>query len=259
MRNSFLFSGTPFAYGGLDVRIDVVMLISGLDEGELQLRRESLSSLASPGTEVRLVLTKGAPISVESLAEMELAAPGILERVAQSERDGADAVVIWGGHDPSVASARELVSIPVLGPGMASMHIASVLAERFSLLVQLPNVVGLAQRQVRDLGLEKRCAGIYSVGLPVLELRRPESFERVRKTAIASIEEGGADAICFGCMALNDHADILSEKLAVSHPGVLVIHPGKAVIRLAELILGMGLSHSKRSYPYPPKEVKFPI
>jgi len=238
------------------VRIDVIMLISGLEEEALKRRQEQVSSYASPGTEVRLVLTRNAPPSVESQAEMDLAAPGILERAVLSEREGADAVVIWGGHDPSVTSARELVSIPVVGPGMASMYIASALADEFSLLVQLPQVLGIARRQVRDLGLDARCSGIYSVGLPVLELRKKENYEMVRETAIKSVEEG-ADAVCFGCMAFNDHAAPLSEELEKTHPGVVVIHPGRAAIRLAELLIGMGLSHSKRSFPTPLKEVRF--
>jgi allantoin racemase len=240
------------------MRIDVVMLISGLDEEALGSRRELLNSYASPDTDVRLVLTRNAPPSVESHAELELAAPGILERVALSESERANAVIIWGGHDPSILASRGLVNIPVIGPGMVSMYIASALAERFSLLVQLPEVVGIAKRQVHDLGLEDRCVGIYSIGIPVLELRKPENFERVKEVAVTSIEEGGADAICFGCMALNDHAPKLSKALAESHPGAIVIHPGKAVIRFAELLVGIDLSHSKRSYPNPPKEVNFP-
>ena len=159
-----------------------------------------LQRFASPGTEVRIVQTTHAPPSVESQAEMELAAPGILERVVRSEQEGADAVVIWGGHDPSLVAARELVSIPVLGPGMASMYLASALADQFSLLIQLSSVIGIAQRQVRDLGLESRCASIRSVEIPVLELLKEESFEAVKETAVAAIEEDGADAICLGCM-----------------------------------------------------------
>jgi allantoin racemase len=231
------------------------MLISGLSEDALTRRRESLAALTSPGTELRLVLTEDAPPSVESQAEMELAAPGILRRAVKSEEEGADALIIWGGHDPSLRAARELVSIPVIGPGMASMYIASTLAESFSLLVQLPGVIGIAHRQVRELGLQERCAGIYPVGLPVLELGKPENFDKVRETAITSIEGGSADAICFGCMALNDHAPKLSTTLAQSHPEALVIHPGLAAVRLAELLVGMDLSHSKRSYPHPPKEI----
>ena len=239
-------------------RIDVIMLISGLSGEELESRHKSLIAYASPGTEIRLVLTRNAPGSVESMAEMELAAPGILERAVQSEREGADTIVIWGGHDPSLTAARELVSIPVVAPGMASMYMACMLADRFSLLVQLPNVIGLAKRQVRDLGLGDRCVGVYSVGIPVLRLGKPESYIRVREAAVASIDKGGADAICFGCMGLDNHAERLAKELEETHPGVLVIPPGKAAVRLAELIVGLGLSQSKRSYPFPPKDIKFP-
>ena len=239
-------------------RIDVIMVISGLSSGELESRHRSLMAYASPGTEVRMVLTRNAPSSVESTAEMELAAPGILERAVQSESEGADAIVIWGGHDPSLTAARELVSIPVMAPGMASMYLACMLADRFSLLVQLPNVVELAHRQVRSMGLARRCVGVYSVGIPVLRLGRPESYRRVKNTAVASIEEGGANAICFGCMGMDNHAERLAKDLEGSHSGVLVISPGKSAIRLAELMVHMGLSHSKRSFPFPPKDVKFP-
>ncbi|MCK4703305.1 hypothetical protein KAT55_08105, partial [Candidatus Bathyarchaeota archaeon] len=117
----------------LGMRIDVIMLISGLSRDALRMREEGLASHASPGVDVRLVTTRAAPPSVDSLPEMELAAPGILERVLRSEDEGADAVVIWGGHDPSLEAARNLVSIPVLGPGMASMYLASMLAKEFCL------------------------------------------------------------------------------------------------------------------------------
>lgn len=239
------------------MRIDVVYLISGVDQETLRRRGVMLQHLASAGTEVHLVKTSHAPPSVESQTEIELAAPGILERVVRSEKEGADAVVIWGGHDPSLVAARELVSIPVLGPGMASMYIASALATHFSLLIQVSNVMGIAQRQVRDLGLENRCASIRSVEIPVLDLLKDKSFESIKKTAISAIEEDRADAICLGCMALVGHAEPLSVALKKSHPGVIVIHPGQAVIRLAELLVGMGISHSKKSFPYPLKEVSF--
>jgi allantoin racemase len=188
---------------------------------------------------------------------MELAAPGILERVVRSEEEGADAVIIWGGHDPSLAAARELVSIPVLGPGMASMYLASTLVNQFSLIIQLSNAMGIARRQVRDLGLESRCSSIRSVEIPVLELLKPESFEAVKQTAIAAIEKDGAHAICMGCMGLVSHTDPLVNTLSKSHPGIIVIHPGEAVLRLAELLVNMKLSHSKKSYPYPPKKIAF--
>jgi allantoin racemase len=237
------------------MRIDVVMLIGGLPEVDLKRRLEILRSYASVGTEVRLVMTKHPPLSVDSLAEMELAAPGILERVVQSEREGADAVLIWGGHDPSLLSSRSLVDIPVIGPGSASMHIAAFLADYFSLIVQLPEVEQLAWRQIRDYRLEEKCIGVYSVDIPVLELGKPESYDAVKETVIESIEDG-ADAICFGCMALNNHVDKLTEELRESNPGATIVHPGRTSIRLVEMLVELGLTQSRFTYPSPPKPVK---
>ena len=237
------------------MRVDVVMLIGGLPEVELKRRLEILRSYASEGTDVKLVMTKNPPPSVDSLAEMELAAPGILERVLKSEREGADAVLIWGGHDPSLLSSRSLVDIPVIGPGSASMHIAAFLADYFSLIVQLPEVEQLAWRQIRDYRLEEKCIGVYSVDIPVLELGRPESYDAVKETVIESIEDG-ADAVCFGCMALNNHVDKLTEELRESHPGATIVHPGRTSIRLAEMLVELGLTQSRFTYPSPPKPVK---
>ena len=239
----------------VSLRIDVVMLIGGLSDADLKRRIEILRSYASPGTEVNLVFTKNPPPSVDSLAEMELAAPGILERVVKSEREGANAVLIWGGHDPSLLSARSLVDIPVLGPGSASMHIASFLADYFSLIVQLPEVEQLAWRQIRDYRLEEKCVGVYSVDIPVLELGKPESYDAVKETVIESIDDG-ADAVCFGCMALNNHVDRLTEELRETPPGATIVHPGRTSIRLAEMLVELGLTQSRFTYPSPPKPVK---
>jgi allantoin racemase len=238
------------------MRIDVIVLISGLSKKTLKRRQEYLQSYTSAGTKINLVFTRNAPPSVDSLPEMELAATGILERAILSEKEGADAIVIWGGHDPSVMAVRSLVNIPVIGPGMASMHLANMLAEKFSLIVQLPHVVNLSKRQVRELGLEEKCIGVFPVNLPVLELGKKKSFNKILETVIESIKEG-AEAICFGCMAMNDHAEEIADELSKSHPGILVIHPGKSVIKIAELLIELNISHSKQSYPDPPKKIKF--
>jgi allantoin racemase len=238
------------------MRIDVVTVITGLDEAALDARRRALARFASPGVDVRLVVTGHGPASVESEAELELAAPGILKAVVECERDGADGVVIWGGHDPSLRAARELVDVPVVGPGMASMLLAVSLARRFVLLVQLPNVLDIAERQVAALGLRERCAGILSVGVPVLDLAKEDSFPAMAGAALHGIDSCGADAICFGCMAMTPHAGPLAERLAEERPGAVVIDPGLAAVRWTEMLIGMGLSHSRRSYPSPPKVVR---
>jgi len=91
--------------------------------------------------------------------------------------------------------------------------------------------------------------------MPVLELGKPESYDAVKDTVIESIEDG-ADSVCFGCMALNNHVDRLKEELAVSHPGATIVHPGRVSIKLAEMLVELGLTQSRFTYPSPPKPVK---
>ena len=58
-------------------------------------------------------------------------------KVVQAERDGFDAVIIYCGDDPAVGAARELVDIPVIGPGKVAKMIALDLSYRFSILTVL--------------------------------------------------------------------------------------------------------------------------
>jgi hypothetical protein len=51
----------------IGMRIDVIMLISGLSGDALKKREMGLASHASPGVDVRLVTTRAAPPSVDSL------------------------------------------------------------------------------------------------------------------------------------------------------------------------------------------------
>ena len=231
------------------------MVITGLTAERLAARRTALEEFASPGTEVRFVVTPEGPASVESEAELELAAPGILAAVVEASQAGADAIVIWGGHDPSLRAARELVDVPVIGPGMASMLLICSLVRRFSLLVQLPNVCAIAERQVQELGLGSRCASILSVGVPVLDLGDASALPAMQQAALHALDEDGADGVCFGCMAMTPHAEPLRRWLAELRPGAVVVNPGRAAIRWAEMLVDMGHSHSRRSYPRPPKRV----
>jgi len=64
--------------------------------------------------------------------------------------------------------------------------------------------------------------------------------------------------VCFGCMALNDHVDRLAEELKTEYPGVVIVHPGRTAVRMTETLVGLGLTHSRLSYPKPPKPVRFP-
>ena len=190
---------------------------------------------------------------MESSAEEYLSVPGILRAAPELEAEGFDAVVIGCFGDPGLAPARELVSIPVIGPGQASALVAAQLGMRFGIITVVSEVIPAIRRQMRGYGLEGLVADIRAVDVPVLELRanREAVLDTMEVEACAALEQG-ADVLILGCMTMGflDVARSLSERV-----GVPVVNPVYAALKCAETMVGSGLVHSSRAYPSPRKIV----
>src|SRR5205085_5752094 len=76
--------------------------------------------------------------------------------------------------------------------------------------------------------------------------KEEEVFPILRDAGLACVEEYGAHVICMGSTTMHQAVPYLSEQLPVP-----VINPGPLTYKLAELVLGLGLSHSKRAWPAP--------
>ncbi len=99
------------------MRIRLIIPITGLTGEGIEERLSYLNEIADPGTEVEAVQVEVGPPAIESEADAVLAGPDVLRLVREAERDGVDVAIIWCGGDPALAAARELVDIPVIGPG----------------------------------------------------------------------------------------------------------------------------------------------
>jgi allantoin racemase len=64
----------------------------------------------------------------------------------------------------------------------------------------------------------------------------------------AALSEDRADVLVLGCGTLSFRSTELQDRL-----GVPVINPLQAALRTAEMFVAMGISHSMRSHPWPPK------
>src|SRR5690348_377360 len=94
-------------------------------------REDELQSLADALTEVSQVQIERGPASIECDVDEALAVPDTVLKIVEAEREGIDAVVIDCMGDPGLRPAREMVSIPVLGPCETSMHLASMMGHQF--------------------------------------------------------------------------------------------------------------------------------
>jgi allantoin racemase len=213
-------------------------------------REQALQAFVGPGVTVEAHQPADLPQSIESMWEEYLSVPGFLDLVVGLERDGVDAVVHGCFGDPGVDGARELVSIPVLGSGATSMTIAANLGHRFSIVTVLENIVRPLENLALLTGVESKLASVRDIGIPVLELDQdvPKTFAKLVSTSRIIIDEDRADVLVVGCGTLSFRAAELQNVL-----GVPVLNPLQVTLRAAELLVSCGLSHSKRSYPVPPK------
>jgi allantoin racemase len=211
---------------------------------------ESLDRYASPGTLLSQSVISHGPASIESMVEEALAVPGTLEQIVAAAADGVDAVVIDCMADPGLGSARELVDIPVIGAGHAAMHVAHMLGHKFSIVTALDSLVSLLEEKVAAYGLAGSLASVRSFDVPVLELcaAGERMIGPVAAQAARAIDCDGAHVIVLGCTGLKGLADQVADELRGEFPGVPVIDPLAAALKMAEALVGLGVSHSRRSY-----------
>lgn len=216
-----------------------------------------VAGLAGGGTELSIVQVERGPGSIESALDAALAAPETIARVLEAEREGIDAVVIDCMDDPALDAAREVASIPVLGPSQTSMHLACLLGHRFSVVTVLERSVSPFEDLARRYGVSERLASVRWVDIPVLDLgrdRRGLVADLVRES-MAAIDGDGAHVIVLGCTGMLGCALELRSALRAEGRGdVPVIDPLPATIRVAEALVDLGIAHSKRTYPWPPRK-----
>lgn len=217
---------------------------------ELERRRSLLQEWAFAGTEVGIAENLDGPASIESAYEEYVSIPGSLELAAAAEGDGVDAIILGCFGDPGLDGFREILSVPIVGPCEASMHVAAQLGHSFGIVTVLDSVVGPLRRLVRLAGLDSRLATVVACDVPVLELG-DESYGAVRAGCEAAIA-AGSDTLILGCMSMAFLG--VSERLA-AELGVPVLNPARTALKTAEGLVSAGLAHSKRAYPVPPKVV----
>jgi allantoin racemase len=210
---------------------------------------EDWASLASPGTLIEVSRALKGAETIECFYDAEIAAPFLLEEVKKAESEGVDGVLIACMVDPALHAARELARIPVVGEGLACFATAATLGYRFSVISPEPGAALIFRNRVRAYGLEGYLASIRALETPVRGLRADLDVLRqaMCDAGRQAVEKDGADVIVPGCGQIWGLSSELSEAL-----GVPVLDPRATALRFTEMVVGLGLSHSKRTYPYPP-------
>jgi Asp/Glu/hydantoin racemase len=232
-------------------RVLVVVPFPMSEENRLQRAAQLQAVKLGPGVEFDFRPVRAAPANYTSEHDAAIADLSIVDAGKNAEAEGYDAVCIDTMSDSGVAALRSMLRIPVIGPGRASMMAALMLGERFSILIMWDRWRHLYRKTINELGLHYRCASVRSIGVTpdnqsLLAGKEEAVFPLLLAAAKKCVTEDGADVILLGSTTMHQAHAHLAERLTVP-----VINPGPLTYKLAESMLALKLSHSKKAFPAP--------
>jgi allantoin racemase len=180
------------------------------------------------------------PASIEGFYDGAFAVPGMLVRVAEAERSGADAHLIACFDDTGLEAARSLAEAPVVGIGEAAYHAASMLGTRFSVVTTLSRSIPVIEDNLTRYGLAQRCARVRASEISVLALEGEGGEAKIGEEIARALKEDGADTIVLGCAGMAGMAERLAAKYRVP-----VVDGVAAGVAFVTALARLGLKTSK--------------
>ncbi len=208
---------------------------------------------------------------VETREEFAIVGVNRLKIVREACASGKyNAIVLLGGGDPGFEEAREIgrrSRIPVTSCAHAQMHLARLLANRFTVMdISEAHNMHMAML-VRHYGFAPNCASIrnlnYPLPRPVLPNDRPMAEEKARSdrgersemveaavaAAVDAIENDGAESFIIGCSAAYWLAPVLQARLDALGWEAPVLEGYRCAIEQAKTLVTLGLDVSGLAMP----------
>jgi allantoin racemase len=207
--------------------------------------------LVRPDIQVDFVAAGGAPSMLDSDYERTMADGAVTLAGASAEAEGYAAVCVNSTSDSGVAALRSLLTIPVVGPGQATMLAACMLGRKFSVLTMWDRWTPICHKVASEQGLLHRMASVRHIGVApdtseLLSGKEDTVFALLEAEAWRALEEDGADVLVLGSTTMHQSHAYLAERLPVP-----VLNPGIIAYKACETLIDLGLSHSKRAYVPP--------
>jgi len=215
--------------------------------------RKEAEKIKRPDTVLTVLCPDKGPETIESAYDEAYAVPPTLELVRRANREGYDAVILACFSDPGLEAAKEVSKIPIVGIEEATLHMAAMLGARFSIMTPRKERIPMRTEHVHLRGLSHFLASVRSLDLSVAETDRyPErTKQRVFEVAQKAAEEDEAEVIILGCAGMAGYAPELEAKL-----NIRVLDPTAVALKIAEAMVDLGLTHSKRAlFAFPPEKV----
>lgn len=175
------------------------------------------------------------PKTIESKKDEIDSIPGILE-VVEKSKGNYDGFLINCFLGPGVEEAREIVNVPVIGPGITSFYIASLLCDSFGVISPSKEVIEIVNDMVHSINLEDKFVGVADLNLGVDDLLVDYKLtkEKIVSAANELITNLKAEAIIFGCTGLVSFSEEIKSQIDVP-----LIEPAAVSLKMLELLINL--------------------
>ncbi len=207
--------------------------------------------------------------SIIGLTEEDVAnvTVGIIKKAREySEMGRYDAIVFTGALDPGFAAARLVSKIPVASALHSSVHVASLIGERFGIIQGSPSSAPIARHCVERYGLGHKLASVRCHGYsPTFvhgfvnkykkeeRIKVPEArkvIDGITTHCIAAIEKDRVDSLIFGSEPMQVFADEVRQMLdEAGYDEIPIICALPAAVAVAIAMVNMKLGQTPRAYP----------
>jgi allantoin racemase len=233
------------------LRIKFIIPFPFGDEGVANRAAQIARASLGPDTEVESVPVRNSATLVDCYYEDLVFDMYITEAGLRAEEEGYDAVLMDTVSDSGMYALRSRLTIPVVGPGLVSYVIGTLLGKRFSIVTMWDKWSHLYEKNLALYDLKQKCASIRAVNIPpdleaLFTGKEQEMFEKLTAEAQKAIDEDGADVILLGSTTMHQAGDYMAKHLSAP-----VVNPGPVALKVAEMLVQLGLSHSKVAFPSP--------
>lgn len=233
------------------MKIKMILPVPIPDEALAAFEAQVPVSLQRPDLQIDFCAAKNGGKILDSYYEMTMADAFVLEAGLSAQAEGYDAVCINSMSDSGLAALRSRLDIPVVGPGQACFLTAAMLGHQFSVITMWDRWKPLYRKVALELEMQHRLASIESIDTrpdaeELLAGKEEVVFAKLEAAARRAIDDHGADVIILGSTTMHQSAEFLSDALEVP-----VLNPGLIALKQCEMLVQLGLSHSKLAYQAP--------
>ncbi|MBU2760891.1 aspartate/glutamate racemase family protein [Acidithiobacillus thiooxidans] len=192
------------------------------------------------------------PETIESSFDECFSATTVLETIKKNTHKYFDAHIIACFGDPGLDAAREFADVPVIGIAEASMHFASLVATKFTIITTVSRMKTHTENLLYKYGYDRKCSKVRAINCPVLSLVDEFDISRgiLEEECVKAIDDDNIGAIILGCAGMAGLSTDLTAKY-----GIPIIDGVISAIYLSEALINSNITTSKHGdYAFPPEK-----